>query len=292
MGISIRASMIATLLALTGCDAAAEPVPPPTAPSADAEVVAFDASGFNGPPFAAVVDSPSAARYFAGWFAARAARSSSLPEVVAHPEKLTDLDTYAYIAYITSTGCRLPDRAELRREGASLRPDLLGGVDHQECYRAYTPFVVYKVRRADLDGVTAIGSEPVDRGGPAETVSRVELAPAVPTFTPREITAPAPRTALADELAAAGGDAAKIRTALDATSRLATEYRGNGVRRYAFPVRACPDDRLVLLVTATEVRAEAIASPDAPRTCEAPTSHLAVFDVRETYVPNGARLIE
>lgn len=273
------AGALAALLALTGCAVDGEAAPAGSDALA-VEVVEFDASGFNGPPFAAVVDSATAVRYFGGWFAARSTR---LPQMAAHPERFTDLDTHSYVAVVTSTACRLPNRAELRREAAVLRPELLGGTDHQECYRAYTPFVVYKVRKADLEGVNAIGAEPVDRDGPAEVVGRVELASGAAGFAPREITDPAARTALATELGGA------TQAVLDGTSRIAQHYGTNGVRRYAFPVRACPDDLVALNVTATELRAEVTASPDAPRTCEAPTAHLAVFDIRDTHIPDGAR---
>ncbi|MBH0780000.1 hypothetical protein [Nocardia bovistercoris] len=269
----------AALLALTGCavDGAAGPE---KSDALAAEVVEFDASGFNGPPFTSVVDSATAVRYFGGWFAAHPDRS---PQVAAHPERFTELDTHAYVAVVTSTGCRLPNRAELRRAGTELRPELLGGTDHQECYRAYTPFVVFKVKKADLEGVRTIGGEPLDRDGPAESVGHVELAPTTTDSAPREITDPAARAALGAEL---GGD---TRTVLDATSRIVQRYGTNGVRRYGFPVRACPDDLVALNVTATELRAEVTASPDATRTCEAPTTHLAVFDIRDTHIPDGAR---
>ncbi len=266
---------LAAGLLLAGCDARAEPTPG-SGEVLDAEVVEFDASGFHGPPFAAVIDDPRSADAFAGWFAGRA----DPPQVVRQPEMLGDLDAHAYVAAVTSTGCRLPSTATLRRVGAQLRVELLGGIDRPECVRAYTPFVVFEVRRSVLDGVESIAGAPLDRDGPAESVGRVELGPGAAEFAPREVTDPA---ALVAEL----GDG--VREVLGRPSRLSNEYGSNGVRRYAFPVRACLSDLLTLRVSAAELRVEVAAAPDAPVTCEAPTPHLAVFDIRTVYVPEAAR---
>lgn len=281
---------VVALCALAGCDARA--VPPEVGPGGvdfDAEVVEFDPSGFNGPPFTALIDSESAAEAFAGWFASRRGAASTLPQVVQHPELLGDTDTYAYLALVTSTGCRAPTSAELGRVGTDLRPEFLGGIDHPECARAYTPFVVFKVPRAAIDGVTTVGGAAADRDGPAEAVGSVELSPTAPGFTPREVTDPARRTELADELAATGSDRARVLAILDRSSGLLDEYGPTTLRRYAFPVRSCPDDLLVLDIGRTELRVRALARVDAPLTCEAPTTHLAVFDVRSIHIPDGAR---
>ncbi|MET7770248.1 hypothetical protein [Nocardia sp. NPDC005366] len=279
--------VVAGLIALSACHTGAEPRPQ----TLDAQVIEFDASGFYGPPFAAVIDSEAAARSFTGWFATREDRSYPVPQVVAHPELFTDLGTYTYLAMVTGTGCRAPVEAELRRMGTDVVAALLGGVDRPECVRAYTPFVVYKVRRADIDGVTTVGGAPVDRDGPAELVGKVELSPTATAFEPREVTEPAQRTALVDELSAAAVDSAAMRTTVEGTSRLLSEYGPADLRRYAFPVRACPDDVVTLRISAAELHAVANTAADAPRTCEAPTAHLAVFDVRGMYVPDGARLV-
>ncbi|MEV0706462.1 hypothetical protein [Nocardia aurea] len=288
-----RRAVLGTVLALcvlAGCDARVEP--PEVGPAGvdfDTEVVEFDPSGFNGPPFAALIDSESSAEAFAGWFASRRGSASTLPRVVQQPELLGDTDTYAYLAMVTSTGCRAPTSAEWGRVGTDLRPEFLGGVDHPECVRAYTPFVVFKVPRAAIDGVTTVGGVAADSDGPAETVGSVELSPTAPAFTPREVTDPARRTELADELSATGSDRTRVLATLDHTSGLLDKYGPTTLRRYAFPVRSCPDDLLVLHVGRTELRARALARVDAALTCEAPTTHLAVFDVRSLHIPDGAR---
>ncbi|WP_288047915.1 hypothetical protein [Nocardia sp.] len=278
------------LCVLAGCDARVEP--PEVGPAGvdfDAEVVEFDPSGFNGPTFAALIDSESAAEAFAGWFASRRGAASTLPRVVRNPELLGDTDTHAYLAMVTSTGCRAPTSATLGRVGTDLRPELLGGIDHPECVRAYTPFVVFRVPRGAIDGLATVDGAAVDRDGPAEAIGSVELSPTAPVFTPREVTDPGRRAELADELAATGSDRARVLATLDRSSRLLDEYGPTTLRRYAFPVRSCPDDLLVLDVGRTELRARALARVDAALTCEAPTTHLAVFDVRSIHVPDGAR---
>ena len=276
---------VAAFGALTGCDPEGVPIPV----GLNVEVVEFDPAGFNGPPFTAIIDSANSAEAFAGWFEARRGTGSTLPEVVRRPELLADPDTYVYLAAVTSTGCRAPTGAELRRVGDDLRPEFVGGTDRPECYRAYTPFAVYKIARAAVGSVVdlTVDGAASDRDGPAESVGRIELSPAAADFTPREVGEPGARTALADELAASGTD--RVRATLDGTSRLLEQYGPTNLRRYAFPVRSCPDDVVTLHVGPTELRAAAYTPVDAPRTCEAPTAHLVVFDIRSVHVPNRAR---
>lgn len=253
---------------MTGCDSDE----PPEA-GLNAQVVAFDPAGFNGPPLAAIIDSEDSARLFAGWLADRVDSGAQVPEVMEHLELRTDFDTTTYLAIVASTGCRAPTRAELRRVGNDLRPELIGGIDHPECVRAYTPFVVYRIRRTDVDGVTTVGGEPADRDGPAELVARIEFgATPPPDLAPREITDPADRTALADELARAGiPGTAQIPETLSGPSALQAKYGPEDIRRYAFPLRSCPHEIAALRITPTELRAQAVTPPGGPDTCEAPT---------------------
>lgn len=54
------------------------------------------------------------------------------------------------------TGCRQPAHAELWRTGDTVYARFTGGVDHQECVRATTPFAQFAVDARRLRGVRAV----------------------------------------------------------------------------------------------------------------------------------------
>ncbi|WP_431969998.1 hypothetical protein [Nocardia sp. bgisy134] len=143
------------ILLTAGCDAATNADPSDARVTANA--VEFDPNGVYGSPFAVIIDSPDAARAFAEWFTARV--HSNPPEVVRDPGRLTGFERSAYLAVVTLTGCRAPVSTELHRQGADFRPAMLGGVDHPECYRPFTPFAVYEIPREVSAEITTVNGE-------------------------------------------------------------------------------------------------------------------------------------
>ncbi|MEV6391203.1 hypothetical protein [Nocardia xishanensis] len=147
------------ILLTAGCEAATNAGPSGERVAAD--VVEFDPNGLYGSPFAVIIDSQESARAFADWFTARV--HSNPPEVVRDPGRLTGFERSAYLAVVALTGCRAPVSTELHRAGNDFHPAMLGGTDHPECYRPYTPFAVYEIPREVSAEIATVNGESLTR---------------------------------------------------------------------------------------------------------------------------------
>jgi hypothetical protein len=89
----------------------------------------------------------------------RIARLGDAPIDKASPGRVVESKAepgLRYVAVMGETGCRLPTYVELRRVGDDLEVRFLGGEDHDECYRPYTPFAQFAVPAEEVDGVSGV----------------------------------------------------------------------------------------------------------------------------------------
>lgn len=62
----------------------------------------------------------------------------------------------AYVTALVQTHCRVAERADIARAGDDLVVSMIGGQDHEECFRAVAGFAVFEVAPDAVAGVRTV----------------------------------------------------------------------------------------------------------------------------------------